>query len=48
VQALKLCVENTRALERLLDKIDFPSLEKAQEEGDAARTHEIVRQVFFG
>ncbi|MGQ9473548.1 MAG: sugar phosphate isomerase/epimerase family protein [Candidatus Caldatribacteriaceae bacterium] len=45
VKALELCVENTRALERLLDKIDVKALENAQEHGDAALAHQVVRKV---
>lgn len=47
VKALELCVENTRALERLLDKIDVKALENAQAQGDAGLAHQVVRIVFL-
>lgn len=48
VKALELCVENTRALEKLLDKVDVKALENAQGQGDAGLAHQVVRKVFLG
>lgn len=46
-KALELCVQNTLALYRALEKIDGGVLSRVQESMDAAYVHEVVRKAFF-